>query len=855
MDPRRPVAGFELTPDLLAAQGQALRRLARSLLRDAHAAEDVVQETWVSCLRRPGLVPDSVSAWLTAVTRRMALRRVRDDGRRRAREHGRSVAEGCEAAQQRELEREEAVRSVTAALLALDEPFKTALMLRYYEDRSPAEIAAELGVPLATVKSRLARGLEKLRERLERGQGSERRMRALSLLAGVQTSGAAVAIGGILVGAKTKVALAAAVLVAGLFLVWRTERTEGIGRAAAASTTEKSARAAPELVSAASESSQSVPVDEGARRESVAEPSAPAALALPFPAEPSYVQRLVGSVRDEYDLPLAGAQILLAPHGFPFNLAATTDDEGRFAVDFATRRPVVSCALLVQDSGGTGPGMREIELAAGQTFEIDLALRAAELETLGVFELAFSNEGSDSSGWLVSRGRYFDGALEMGVGPDGTRVFAESWPPVTCPGQAAPEFVELAQGAMLTDLREVLVTGVLSLEGGDLHRGLVLNSYGSPPDTEAAPPAPELARVRGLVRDPDGNLIANAEIGYGPPGQRLVATVTSDEQGVFELADVPSGEWRLRARGPGGEGRCDELLTLAAGDNASWNPLLERGHELTGRVLLPDGAPLAASEIELWNTDGRQLYRAVARTNEDGRFAFAHLASGDYELHVRTEDARFPTRIVTPVLAPGDVGTLQLTPSEVARHKLVVALEDADGQPLSGGKVRLWHAASGRGLELDGLDENGQLTCDGLPRGFYRVEVGGALGWRDLGTSWIEADLDLGRVRFARPGLLSLAHGEPHDERAPVGMSLWSVHPDVLARIEQQNELGSLRRAALAGDYVLCLGAGDERQEAALTITSGRTTALELDGTRAPRPSRPRALSGAQVECSTCHED
>ncbi|MEQ1893942.1 MAG: carboxypeptidase-like regulatory domain-containing protein, partial [Planctomycetota bacterium] len=704
--------------------------------------------------------------------------------------------------------------------------------------------------------------LEKLRERLGRGQGSERRMRALSLLAGVPASGAAVAIGGILVGAKTKVALAAAVLAAGLFLVWRTERTEGIGRAAAAFTTEESASSAPELVSAASESSQGVPVDEGARRESVAEPSAPAALALPFPAEPSYVQRLVGRVRDEYDLPLAGAQILLAPHGFPFNLAATTDDEGRFAVDFATRRPVVSCALLVQDSQGQGPGVREVEFSAGQTFEIDVALRAAELEAVsivmgdgGVFEFALSGAEMNAGGWLLARGLHVGDVPEMGVGPDGTRVFVESWPPVACPGQETPQMLEFAEESMIADFSGAMMTSYLSLEGGDLQVALGLEGYEAAPEAETTPPAPEFGRVRGIVRDPGGQLIAGAEVGYGPPGQRLVATVTSDEQGVFELADVPSGEWRLRARGPGGEGRCDELLTLAAGDNASWNPLLERGHELIGRVLLPDGAPLAASEIELWNTDGRQLYRAVARTNEDGHFAFAHLASGDYELHVRTEDARFPTRIVTPVLAPGDVGTLQLTPSEVARHKLVVALEDADGQPLSGGKVRLWHAASGRGLELDGLDENGQLTCDGLPRGLYRVEVGGALGWRDLGTSWIEADLDLGRVRFARPGLLSLAHGEPHDERAPVGMSLWRVHPDVLARIEQQDELGSLRRAALAGDYVLCLGAGDERQEAALTITNGRTTALELDGTRAPRPSQPQALSGTQVECSTCHED
>ena len=857
MDPRRPVAGFELTPDLLAAQGQALRRLACSLLGDAHAAEDVVQETWIACLRRPGLVPDSVSAWLRAVTRRMALRRVRDDGRRRAREHGRASADAGEAAQQRELEREEAVRSVTTALLALDEPFKTALMLRYYEDRSPAEIAAELGVPLATVKSRLARGLEKLREKLGREQGSERRLQGLALLAGVPAGGTSVAIGGILVGAKTKAALAVAVLVAGLFLVWRTERTESGGRGAEVSVGAGRTPSAPELAPAGPAQPETTPSDESARRESIAEPSAPAATAPPFPAEPSYVQRLVGRVRDEHDLPLSGARILLAPHGLPFNLAATTDDEGRFALDFVARRSVVRCALLVQDSEGQGPGMREIELAAGQAFEIDVALRAAELEAVsfevsgsseGALELALSGMRMNAGRWLLIQDSYLDGAPEMGHGPDGTRVFVEGWPPVTCPGQTVSERLEVA--LELADFSGALMGSYLPVE---VDTRLVLGAYEGAPEAKGTSPASELARVRGVVRDSEGRLIAGAEVGYGPPGRRLVASVTSDEQGAFELVDVPSGERRLRARGP--DGRCDEVLTIRAGEATSWNPLLERGHELTGRVLLPDGAPLAASEIELWSSGAGRLFRAVARTNEDGRFAFGQLARGSYELHVRTEEASFPVRVVAPVLAPGDVGTLQLETDEVACHTLVLALEDADGARLSGGKVRIWHDASGRGLELDASDEDGRLTCSDLPRGLYRVEAGGALGWRDLGTSWLEEDLDLGRVRFARPGLLSLARDTPRDDEARVALSLWSVHPDVLARLEQHDELPSVLRAARPGDYVLCLGAGAERQEAALTVTGGRTTALQLDGARPPRPSEPPPLGGTKVECSACHGD
>src|SRR5262249_49356006 len=67
----------DLSPELLAAQGRALRGLARSLLGDEHAADDVVQDTWLACLRHPGQLPERISAWLTTVTRNRALQRVR----------------------------------------------------------------------------------------------------------------------------------------------------------------------------------------------------------------------------------------------------------------------------------------------------------------------------------------------------------------------------------------------------------------------------------------------------------------------------------------------------------------------------------------------------------------------------------------------------------------------------------------------------------------------------------------------------------------------------------------------------------------------------------------------------------
>ena len=52
------------TAELLAAHSVSLRALARHLVGDPHAAEDVVQDTWLRALERPPARMDTLGAWL-----------------------------------------------------------------------------------------------------------------------------------------------------------------------------------------------------------------------------------------------------------------------------------------------------------------------------------------------------------------------------------------------------------------------------------------------------------------------------------------------------------------------------------------------------------------------------------------------------------------------------------------------------------------------------------------------------------------------------------------------------------------------------------------------------------------------
>ncbi|MCA8966547.1 MAG: hypothetical protein KDC48_16825, partial [Planctomycetes bacterium] len=131
--------------------------------------------------------------------------------------------------------RAEIARDVAAAVHALDEPFRTVVMLRFWHGLLPEAIAERLGVPRNTVRSRLQRGLERLRHRLDARHGDRQRWSAPLLLvtgmrlqpaAATASVGAAAFSTGIGVLMNVKMMLGVAVLVAvTLLAMWRPEET------------------------------------------------------------------------------------------------------------------------------------------------------------------------------------------------------------------------------------------------------------------------------------------------------------------------------------------------------------------------------------------------------------------------------------------------------------------------------------------------------------------------------------------------------------------------------------------------------------------------------------------------------
>jgi len=155
-------------PAALLAEASWVDRLARGLVRDDAAARDLVQETWLAALRAPPVADGRLRPWLARVLLNFARQRKRGDLRRASREaiaaKPERVPPVSEAA-----ERVEAQRALAEALAALEEPLKSTVVLCYFDGLSPSEIAKRQGVPAGTVRWRLHRALDELRERLGRG--------------------------------------------------------------------------------------------------------------------------------------------------------------------------------------------------------------------------------------------------------------------------------------------------------------------------------------------------------------------------------------------------------------------------------------------------------------------------------------------------------------------------------------------------------------------------------------------------------------------------------------------------------------------------------------------------------------
>ena len=170
---RGDVSAFEALYDRYSSTIYAL--LLR-ILCNADDAQEVLQETFVKAWTNAKMfdvVRGSEIAWLISIARSRGIDRLRsrkirvereDEAGREISVHSAFVEKTTGADTAIQSQERTAVRG---ALAELPEPQRIALELAYFDGLSQSEIAARLGEPLGTIKTRMQLGMKKLRDRLQ----------------------------------------------------------------------------------------------------------------------------------------------------------------------------------------------------------------------------------------------------------------------------------------------------------------------------------------------------------------------------------------------------------------------------------------------------------------------------------------------------------------------------------------------------------------------------------------------------------------------------------------------------------------------------------------------------------------
>ena len=330
-----------MTPPTSSAEAHTLlehsgwvRALARKLVRDPNLADDLAQETWLAAFEHRPRGEGNLRAWLGTVLRNLARQVGRGEDRRAARERASARPEAVDSTLD-VVERLSVHRRVVEVVMSLSEPYRTVILLRYFEGQTPSKIAARLDLPVSTVKTQLARGIDLLRRHLDREHGPDGRPMLMALVPLTLKSGGTPAplLGALFVSTQVKIVIACVCAAAGLYAFWPDAGEPAIERSAAAAPQSTSQ---PDL---AHPGESAVAASREPRRQEVDQ--VPAPVASQEPAVPVHEGAPVrGRVLDVDGRPLSGEAVAFVASGQPELLSgqepgAISDASGRFSIEGA----------------------------------------------------------------------------------------------------------------------------------------------------------------------------------------------------------------------------------------------------------------------------------------------------------------------------------------------------------------------------------------------------------------------------------------------------------------------------------------------------------------------------------------
>jgi RNA polymerase sigma-70 factor (ECF subfamily) len=676
-----------------------VRRLARTLVRDAHAAEDLGQDVWVASLQQREEVREP-RRWLAGTLRRTWSRSLRGAQHREDRERAAARPEAGDPLTD-VLEREEARRRLLDALAKLAEPYRSALLLRYFEGLPPRRIARRLGLPVETVKTHLKRGVALLREQLgnESTAGGDARgawIAALTPLArgagdaplmpgAPRSPGGPTPLEFVIMSTKAKFAVTGVAFL-GIVLVATYLGHDAPTRGAEPERVEPHSGAAHELAAVDLRGGTDLSAADTPGPERVVAPqAAPSGDQDDAPTHGGLHARVLwhdGS-------PAADVAVDVIAWGMPSPRSnafeTTTDANGLILLE----RVLPGGVTLHGTRGGYVKGT----VAAGEVTELLLQL-ARGFDVVGTVvdgdggpmpdaDIVLSTMNPDSARYVAHSDAR--GAFRI------RSVDGLAWVSARAPGYA-PSPMPTITGA----------------EGATVPVELVLDVLGG--------------EVRGRVLDPAGAPVAGATVYVGTPQKRRGSAwapgplrSTTDGDGRFRERRVAPGACQVVVRAAGFAPWRGTVEVLERG-TAGLDARLVEGVAVHG--VARDAAGLPAPKVAV-SVDSEWPFEQMVGTGADGGFRLADLAPGAFT--VRADGGE---RGIAEAALEGAPGESLAWSFVLAKLALAGRAVDASGAPLAGWGIRAESFTDGdRHDRWATTDDDGRFLVKGCRDAGYRLEL------------------------------------------------------------------------------------------------------------------------------------
>jgi RNA polymerase sigma factor (sigma-70 family) len=777
------------SPEAVLDDLDGLRALARSLVHGDTEADDLIQDTAIAAITSPPDADRPARPWLATVLRNRWRMNRRTDSRRRAREQAVATDDtdaSGEAAAER-IDRARILERLAAALVALEEPFRTTVIRRYLDGESAADIARAQGVPPGTVRWRLKTGLDRLRAELDKSQPKWKR----ALVPFVAVQGAAVK-------AKTSVALLIAfiALLGTVFFVIVKARGNDDPKppAVAAGTGSGSAIAKPAKPSTAPSTTSTTPAPildplPGQGRAKLAERTAPGGIVAG-----RVINWSTGDGVANAELTFtsdAGAQTVRSDDRGAFELAPP--NPGRFVLTAVVAEKFLPYAPELSHSSV------QVQLAKDRSVEgitvflfpaLDYNGKVVEANGAPVAGAKVRLLGTPSGEQTIEKLE-----TEWTTNKDGLFTFH------------AADFAvfEASRGARRGWARldgDVAITKQLTITLGDAP-ARDAKITGKVVDLDGVPIADVLVRAE----PDDGPPTPSAQLANNGPAPRATSFATSGPDGSFVLEGLDRDLYLVAAESDG-----HAQLVVEGVRGGAKNVLLKMdpGFVLGGRVVTTSDDVVPAYTLLVMRRLGvvRQLVAARSIVDPEGRFR-VRVTSGEYEL-VAAPSGWAPSE---PTIAGAGEKDAKIVVREGAT--LSGRVVDAQtGKPVSYARIMREAAAGGASAQPANAGtvtrEDGTFELTGIPAGPVSISIGGG-GYHPKIEAGITA-VDGATIGPLVIALTALAEGEkPTLELVGIGVKLRAEHDAIVVDFVMP-EGGAALAGIVAGDRIVAVdGVGTDK--------------------------------------------